>query len=253
MKGTHRLGHRLQGTRAPDAGGGLGQVLRRLRSAAGLTQEELAERSAISARSVSDLERGVRTAVYPHTARRLAAALGFLGLAAMDRVQVGSFDGAHLPALRGRDGVARVWRFIEELEPGGQASAEHLAGLRWPRPGLTVGISDFLVEDADWAPARAGLRRRRQEPVLWQVLAPEEEDPELKGDLKLIDAESGRARELTITAGLLREYRAALAGHRERLARAGRAAGGRFLHSRSSDDLEATLLAGLRAGVVRRG
>src|SRR2546421_4565593 len=59
-----------------DAGEGLGPTLKRLRSAARLTQEELAERSGISARTISDLERGLRNGVYPHTARRLAAALG---------------------------------------------------------------------------------------------------------------------------------------------------------------------------------
>ncbi len=54
---------------------GLGAALRRLRTAAGLSQEELAERAGISARTVSDVERGLRTAVYPETARRLATAL----------------------------------------------------------------------------------------------------------------------------------------------------------------------------------
>ena len=60
----------------PEAGERFGPTLKRLRSAAGLTQEELAERSDISARTISDLERGLRSAVYPHTARQLAAALG---------------------------------------------------------------------------------------------------------------------------------------------------------------------------------
>jgi predicted ATPase/DNA-binding XRE family transcriptional regulator len=41
-----------------------------------MTQEELAERAGISGRTVSDLERGLRTAVHPDTARRLASALG---------------------------------------------------------------------------------------------------------------------------------------------------------------------------------
>ena len=54
----------------------LGPTLKHLRSAAGLTQEELAERSSISARTISDVERGLRSTVYPHTARLLAAALG---------------------------------------------------------------------------------------------------------------------------------------------------------------------------------
>jgi predicted ATPase/DNA-binding XRE family transcriptional regulator len=54
----------------------LSAALKDLRMAAGLTQEGLAERAGISARTVSDLERGLRTAVHRDTARRLAFALG---------------------------------------------------------------------------------------------------------------------------------------------------------------------------------
>ncbi|MFL5799443.1 MAG: ATP-binding protein [Actinomycetota bacterium] len=54
----------------------LGPLLRQLRASAGLTQEELAERAGISARTVSDVERGLRSAVYRDTAERLAVALG---------------------------------------------------------------------------------------------------------------------------------------------------------------------------------
>jgi predicted ATPase/transcriptional regulator with XRE-family HTH domain len=50
--------------------------LKQLRAASGMTQEELAERAGISARTVSDLERGLRTVVHQETARRLASALG---------------------------------------------------------------------------------------------------------------------------------------------------------------------------------
>ena len=49
-----------------------GALLRRHRLTAGLTQEELAERAGVSARAVSDLERGVDRAPYPATVRRLA-------------------------------------------------------------------------------------------------------------------------------------------------------------------------------------
>jgi uncharacterized protein (DUF58 family) len=186
-------------------------------------------------------------------ARRLAAGLCFLGLSAMDRVQIGILRGKHLPPLRGRDGVSRIWRFLEALEPSGEAGPADLAGLRWPRPGMTVVISDFLVPEASWGLALAGLQGRRQEPVLWQVLAVDEESPSISGDLKLVDVESGHTRELTITPRLLGEYRKALAAHREALTRAAQAAKGRFVHSSSQENLEATMLAGLRAGVVRRG
>jgi predicted ATPase/DNA-binding XRE family transcriptional regulator len=52
-----------------------GELLRRLRTAATLTQEELAERAGLSVRAVSDLERGVHQAPRLETVRMLADAL----------------------------------------------------------------------------------------------------------------------------------------------------------------------------------
>jgi predicted ATPase/DNA-binding XRE family transcriptional regulator len=54
----------------------IGPTLKRLRRASGMTQEELADRAGISARTVSDVERGLRTLVHQDTARRLISALG---------------------------------------------------------------------------------------------------------------------------------------------------------------------------------
>ena len=80
---------------ARDSGEELGDLLRRHRTESGLTQEELAERAAISARTVSDIERGLRNTVYRETARRLADALD---LEAPDR---GAFE------MAARRGMAR--------------------------------------------------------------------------------------------------------------------------------------------------
>ena len=85
----------------------LGDLLRRHRIDAGLTQEELAERAAISARTVSDIERGLRNMVYRETARRLADALD---LEASDR---GAFvqaarRGAARGAARASGGSAEI-------------------------------------------------------------------------------------------------------------------------------------------------
>ncbi|MCA1729377.1 MAG: tetratricopeptide repeat protein, partial [Actinobacteria bacterium] len=52
-----------------------GAYLRRLREAAGLTQEGLASRSGLSAKAISMLERGERKRPYPHTIRSLTDAL----------------------------------------------------------------------------------------------------------------------------------------------------------------------------------
>ena len=61
------------GTRA--AGSAFGEHLRRYREAAGLTQEELAERAGLTGKAISALERGERRRPYPQTIRALAAAL----------------------------------------------------------------------------------------------------------------------------------------------------------------------------------
>ncbi|WP_062292375.1 ATP-binding protein [Demequina phytophila] len=55
---------------------GVGAVLRRLRESRALTQEELAERSGITAKAIGALERGERRRPYPHTVRALAEGLG---------------------------------------------------------------------------------------------------------------------------------------------------------------------------------
>jgi tetratricopeptide (TPR) repeat protein/transcriptional regulator with XRE-family HTH domain len=73
-------------------------LLRRLRTEAGLTQEELAESARLSARAVSDLERGVVAMPQRDTVRLLADALGLEGLARIE------FEAG----ARGRAGVAGV-------------------------------------------------------------------------------------------------------------------------------------------------
>ena len=70
-----------------------GDLLRDFRTAAGLTQEELAERARLSPNAVGALERGQRKRPYPHTVRALADALN---LGEEDRASL-------LAAVPGRD------------------------------------------------------------------------------------------------------------------------------------------------------
>src|SRR3954471_13296095 len=80
-----------------------GALVRRHRTAAALSQEALAERAGVSARAISDLERGVHQAPHLETVRLLADALG-LGeedraeLLAVARPEVDS-PGATVPTI----------------------------------------------------------------------------------------------------------------------------------------------------------
>ena len=62
--------------RADRADHTFGDLLRRQRRAAGLTQEELAERARLSVRGIADLERGARGAPRCDTVALLVQALG---------------------------------------------------------------------------------------------------------------------------------------------------------------------------------
>ena len=62
-----------------DENGGFGVRLRALRSAAGISQQELAERSGLSIRAISNLERGRTRWPYRHSLKRIADSLGLDG------------------------------------------------------------------------------------------------------------------------------------------------------------------------------
>jgi tetratricopeptide (TPR) repeat protein/transcriptional regulator with XRE-family HTH domain len=76
--GGRRIARAEEQVRASQAlpGASLGALLRQYRLAAGLSQEALAEMSAVSARTIANLERGRTTRPYPQTIRSLANALG---------------------------------------------------------------------------------------------------------------------------------------------------------------------------------
>jgi transcriptional regulator with XRE-family HTH domain len=93
-----READRLHRLWVPGAGR-FGELLRQYRTAAGLTQVELADRAGLSERRVQDLERGLRRVPHPDTARRLSVALGLVG---HDRT---TFEGTARPAAT----PARDW------------------------------------------------------------------------------------------------------------------------------------------------
>ena len=83
-------------------------------------------------------------------------------------------------------------------------------------PGISVIISDFLTE-SDLGSVLGALRSGRQQVVLLQVLAPQELDPDVTGDVALTDVETKASVDVTVTPALLQSYHEALDGHTNRL------------------------------------
>ncbi len=146
-------------------------------------------------------------------ARRVAAALCYIGLANLDRVNVISFADnvkSELPPLRGKGRIFRVFRFLTDIVPGGATNARDSFKTyctEGRRRGLAVVVSDFL-DPAGFEKAMDVLRHFRHDIFVIHIASHEEMNPVLKGELLLVDAENRAAREVTVTPGLLTAYRA---------------------------------------------
>lgn len=154
-------------------------------------------------------------------AARLAAAIGFVGLVNLERVGVGVLRekvSEGWPPVRGRNQFVALANFLGALKSGGATSLnEGLANyaMRVREPGLVVLVSDLLDPNGFETGLRALLERRFEVHVI-HLLAAEEVNPTLGGDLRLHDSETGEVRELTVDGEALRAYRQRLHDFLER-------------------------------------
>ncbi len=157
-------------------------------------------------------------------AKRIAAALAYVGLANLDRVSiVGTSDKVmdRMQQTRGKARIFKVFRFLKELEPAGTTDLE--AGLKAfvaqnKRRGLAVLISD-LYDPAGFERGINVLRYNKFDPFVVHVTDPDEARPRLNGDVLLYDCETGDEREVTVTAKVLERFQAIHHEYTEEIAR----------------------------------
>ncbi len=149
-------------------------------------------------------------------AKQLAAALGFIGLCRADRVKIETLGTTHAkpgPTLRGR---ANLWRMLEYLDGIDEVNNVPLAEgvkqfcLRNSGQGILVLITD-LMDKAGYESALRFLLARQMDVYVIQVLSQEELQPDVKGDLKLVDCEDQDVAEITVSRPLLDRYQKTLA------------------------------------------
>jgi uncharacterized protein (DUF58 family) len=143
-------------------------------------------------------------------ARRLAAALAYISLTSGDRLTVAPLGAAMQPFTgRGRAYGARLFQYMAALQTGGAVdlnAALRTYGLRLRRPGLCLIISDLFAE-AGFTDGLTALQAKGCEVAVLHVLAPDELDPEMTGDLRLVDVETGAAQEVSLDSDLIERYR----------------------------------------------
>jgi uncharacterized protein (DUF58 family) len=146
-------------------------------------------------------------------ARRVAAALCYIGLANLDRVHVVAYADkvkGELPPQRGKGRIFRVFRFLEEVAPSGETNAKESFKMyctETRRKGLAVVISDFF-DPTGFQSGLDILRHFRHDIFVLHIASHEEVEPALKGELVLVDSENNATREVTVTPSLLASYKA---------------------------------------------
>ncbi|MEA1950372.1 MAG: DUF58 domain-containing protein [Planctomycetota bacterium] len=149
-------------------------------------------------------------------AKQLAAALGFVGLIRGDRVKIETLGQSHKmssPVFRGRHSM---WRMIEHIngfqagEPTSLAEGVKNFCLRNSGKGIVVVMSD-LMDKAGFQPALRYLLAQEMDVYVIHILSAEEIDPDIKGDLRLVDCEDQDVAEITVSAPLLNRYKKTLA------------------------------------------
>lgn len=147
-----------------------------------------------------------------HYAMQVAAALSYVGLANLDRVGIIPFAEelrGRMPPARGKGRIFKVFDFLSHIEIGGETSLDNCITKfvhQNKRRGLVVLISDFY-DPAGFRSALNTLRYNKYEPFVLQLFDESEVNPNLHGDLTLVDCETGDQKEVTISRSLLESYK----------------------------------------------
>jgi uncharacterized protein (DUF58 family) len=204
-------------------------------------------------------------------AAHVAGALGYIALTGLDRVTataVGSSisNGAgYFPPHRGKRQALALFDFLQTIidKPADSAyprsafdpamALRAYANTRAPagsQPGSLALFSDLMHEN--WPEGLRALVSRGFEVSVIHILAPEEAEPELDGELKLIDSEDASAVEITADYDLLARYKQGLDAWQASLQQFCSARGILYIPLTTALPLEELLFAWLeRQGVLR--
>jgi uncharacterized protein (DUF58 family) len=192
-----------------------------------------------------------------HYVKQVAAALGFIGLVNLDRVVVEAFNERltqTLPAVRGRRSLWRLMDFLQKIEPAGPSDlrkALRTFSLKCSGKGIVVLLSD-LMDKGGYEEALRYLVARQLDIYVIQILSQEEIDPEIVGDLQLVDVEDEDIAEITVSGPLLKRYKQNLAAYRASLHEFCSSRGVTYLFTSNQVPFERLVLSYLRQrGLVR--
>jgi uncharacterized protein (DUF58 family) len=233
-------------------------------------EEDLAVHILVDASQSMDWGEGVQHKF--NYAMQLAAGVGSIGLSTGDRISVvmlhdshpsttplrGSAQDASLPikevSLRGQQYLLKLLKFLETQQASGITDLEAATRrylIKPRRPGLVILISDLLSPNGYQSAVKL-LQQRGHEVAIVHVMSPDEIDPPLAGDLKLIDVETGGAQEVSLDGGLRDAYRERVTAWRNEAQAFCRVRGVRYLAVQTDRPWDEVVLYDMRkAGMVK--
>ncbi len=143
--------------------------------------------------------------------KRLTAALAYVGLANLDRIAIVTATdeiSGRMQSTRGKARIFRIFRFLRAVKAEGHTDlgeAMKTFVAQHKRKGLAVLITD-LYDPAGLEKGINVLRYNKFEPFVLHVVDPSEARPDLKGDVRVYDCETGEEREVTVTAKVLERF-----------------------------------------------
>ncbi len=166
-------------------------------------------------------------------ARKLAAALVYIGLVRLDSILLQPFSSRLLDPFLcsgGRHRFQPAENFLRALKPEGKTNYFDIARqylTTYPQRGLTIILSDFL-DDSDCFHPLQYMADFGHELLLIQLWGEEDREPPGKGELELIDAESGTHVKIALDDRARQTYTEAFDGHAEEIRRLALRNGGRY-------------------------
>ncbi len=183
--------------------------------------------------------------------KKLAAALGYVSLVNNNRLTLSAFNLGvvnQLKYMRGRNYLPHLAEFLLNTDCEGMTDFDlvcrHLASSQ-TGAGIMILLSDFFFKEG-YDSALRRLIGRGYDLYAIQALSPEELEPEMAGDLKLIDIEDDDIAEVTISGALIKYYKKNLAAYCNELKDFCVRRDANYILAKTSDSVELLVLNYLR-------
>ncbi len=182
------------------------------------------------------------------TALKVVAALSYIALNNLDRVNISTMDNGNVESIKSAAGNKAFQRILRELENLEFKGSTDLAKSIKKRPlsprGVSVIVSDFFNNQGlkDLEDALKYLAFKKQDIILVQILSEEELNPEFNNEITFIDSETNENIKMSLTPNIIKEYKATLKVYKKSIEDLAKKYGGKFISVSSGMEIEEIIL-----------